>query len=76
MDHQQGLTVAPGTLFQWYVAAWMGGEFGGEWVHAQVWPSLFPVHLKLSQYCLLITPYTLIHKDKFLNFSKLSKRTE
>ena len=56
MDHQQGLTVAPGTLFQWYVAAWMGGEFGGEWVHAQVWPSLFPVHLKLSQYCLLITP--------------------
>ena len=21
---------------QWYAAAWMGGEFGGEWIHAYV----------------------------------------
>ena len=34
---------------QCYVAAWMGGEFGGKWIHVYVWLSSFPVHLKLSQ---------------------------
>ena len=29
--------------------AWMGGEFGREWVHVFVWLSPFAVHLKLSQ---------------------------
>ena len=33
------------------VAAWMGGEFGGEWIHVHVWLSLFAVHVKLSQPC-------------------------
>ena len=36
---------------QCYLAAWMGGEFGGEWTHVYVWLSLFAVHLKLSQHC-------------------------
>ena len=36
---------------QCYVAAWMGGEFGGEWIHLYVWLSSFLVHLKLSQHC-------------------------
>ena len=31
-----------------YVAAWMGGEFGGEWIYVYVWLSPFTVHLKLS----------------------------
>ena len=31
-----------------YVAAWMGGEFGGEWIHVYVWLSRFAVHLKPS----------------------------
>ena len=30
---------------QCYVAAWMGGEFGGEWIHAYVWLISFAVHL-------------------------------
>ena len=34
-----------------HVAAWMGGEFGGEWIHVYVWLSPFAVHLKLSQHC-------------------------
>ena len=34
-----------------YVAAWMGGEFRGEWVHISVWLSLSAVHVKLSKYC-------------------------
>ena len=34
---------------QCYMAAWMGGEFGGEWIHVYVWLSPFTVHLKLSQ---------------------------
>ena len=36
------------------VAAWMGGEFGGEWIHVYVWLSPFPVHLQVSQHWLLI----------------------
>ena len=36
---------------QCYVAAWMGGEFGGEWMHVYVWLSGSAVHLKLSQHC-------------------------
>ena len=35
---------------QWYVAARMGGEFGGEWIHQHVCWSPFPVHLELSQH--------------------------
>ena len=34
-----------------YVATWMGGEFGGEWIHVYVWLSPFVVHLKLLQHC-------------------------
>ena len=30
-----------------YVPAWMGGGFGGEWIHVHVWLSPFAVHLKL-----------------------------
>ena len=38
---------------QHYAAVWMGGEFGGEWMHVYVWLSPFAVHLKLSQHCSL-----------------------
>ena len=37
---------------QCQVAAWVGGEFGGEWIHGHVCLSPFPVHLKLLQHCL------------------------
>ena len=33
---------------QCYVAAWIGGEFGEEWIHVYVQLSPFTVHLKLS----------------------------
>ena len=36
---------------QYYVAAGMGGELGGEWMHVYVWLSPFTVHLELSQHC-------------------------
>ena len=39
---------------QCYVAAWMGEEFGGEWICVHAWLRPFAVHLKLSQRCLLI----------------------
>ena len=39
------------TSLQCYMAAWMGGGFGGEWIHVYVWLSSFVVHLKLSQNC-------------------------
>jgi len=40
-----------GNSAQCYVAAWMGGESGGEWIHIYVWLSPIAVHLKLSKYC-------------------------
>ena len=36
---------------QCYVAAWMGGEFGGEWMHVYIWLSCSAVPLKLIQQC-------------------------
>ena len=39
------------TSAQFYVAAWMGGEFGGEWIQVYVWLSPLAVHLKLLQHC-------------------------
>ena len=46
------------------VVAWMGGDFGGEWIHVYVWLGPFAVHLKLSQHCLLIG-YTPIQNNNF-----------
>ena len=40
---------------QCYVAAWMGGEFGGKWIHVYVWLSSFPVHLNIKK---------IIHHDQ------------
>ena len=45
---------------QCYMAAWMEGEFGGEWTHVYVWLSPFTVHLKLLQLRLLIG-YVCVH---------------
>ena len=33
-----------------HVAAWMGEEFGGEWIRVYVGLSPFASHLKLTQY--------------------------
>ena len=50
-DHQQGLWCSAWNSAQGRVAAWMEGEFGGEWLHVYVWLSFFLVHLKLLQRC-------------------------
>ena len=41
----KGLLRSTGKSARCYVTAWMGGEFGGEWVHVYVWLSPFAVHL-------------------------------
>ena len=48
MDDHQGPPVEHRNSAQCHVAAWMGGEFGGEWIHVYVWLSPFAVHLKVS----------------------------
>ena len=45
------LLFSPGNSAQGYVVAWMGGEFGGEWIHVYVWLSPLAVRLNLSQHC-------------------------
>ena len=47
----KGLLYSTGDSAQCYVAAWMAGEFRGEWIHVCVWLSSFVVHLKPSQHC-------------------------
>ena len=37
-----------GTLLN-YMADWMEGKFGGEWIHVHVWLNPFTIHLKLHQ---------------------------
>ena len=36
---------------QCYVAAWVGGEFGGEWIHVYARSRPFVAHLELSLHC-------------------------
>ena len=45
------LLYSTGHSAQRYVAAWVGGESGGEWIHAYVWLSPSAVHPKPSQHC-------------------------
>ena len=49
----------------------MGGEFGGEWIHAYVGLSPFSVHQKLSQHCELV-----IFQYKIESFLKRDRVTE
>ena len=42
------LLYSTGNSAQCYVAVWMGGEFGGKWIHIHVELSPFAVHLKWS----------------------------
>ena len=41
------LLYSTGTSTQCYVTAWMGGDFGEDWIHVYIWLSPFAVHLKL-----------------------------
>ena len=50
MDNQSGLLYSTGSSAHCYETAWMGGEFGGEWIHVYVWLSCFAAHPKLSQH--------------------------
>ena len=59
----KNLLYSTGNSAQCYVAAWMGGEFGGEWVHVYIWLGSFAVHLKLSQHCMLVG-YTRVQNKK------------
>ena len=49
----------PRNSVQCYVAAWKGGKFGGEWIHAHVWLNPFAVHLKLSHCSSAIPPHKI-----------------
>ena len=45
------LLSSTGNSAQYYLAAWMGGEFGEEWIYVYGRLSPFTVHLQLSQHC-------------------------
>ena len=45
---KKDLLYSTGNSAHCYVAAWMGGEFGGEWIHIYICFSPFTLHLKLS----------------------------
>ena len=35
------LLYSTGNSTQCYMAVWVGGSFGGEWIHVDMWPSPF-----------------------------------
>ena len=37
IDWNKGLLYSSGNSVQCYVAAWVGGAFGGEWIHVYLW---------------------------------------
>ena len=47
----KSLLYSTGNPDQYYVSAWMGGEFRGEWIHVYVCLSPFAGHPQLSQHC-------------------------
>ena len=55
----KNLLHSTGNSAQYYVAAWMGGEFGGEWTHVYVWLSPFTIHPIVT---LLILYISIQHK--------------
>ena len=46
------------------VAAWMGGEFGGEWVHVYVWLA-YTLHRSPETITTLLTGYTPVQNKIF-----------
>ena len=50
------LLCSTGKSAQCHVAAWMGGEFGGEWMHVYAWLSPSAVHLKLTTLLIVYKP--------------------
>ena len=47
MLDNEDLLYGTGNSVQCYVAAWIGAEFGGEWIHVYVWLIPFAIHPKL-----------------------------
>ena len=64
------LPYSMGNSAQCYVAARMGGELGGGWIHVHACLSPFAVHQKLA---ILLTDYTPI-KNKKLKKERKPKR--
>ena len=50
ITNKEALLYSMWSSTQFYVSAWMGGGFGGEWIYVYVWLSPFTVHLKLPQH--------------------------
>ena len=46
--HQSGLLTARLDTSKCFVAAWMGGKLGKEWIHVFLWPGPITIQLKLS----------------------------
>ena len=59
-----------GNSAQHYVAAWMGGEFGREWIHAYEW--LSPVAVcPFENITTLLIGYTPIQNKRFKKIKML-----
>ena len=56
MIPSKDLLYSTGNSAQCYVAAFMGGEFGGEWIHVHGWLSLFTVHLETIALLICYSP--------------------
>ena len=51
LDREKRNSTSENIRTVYLLSAWIGGEFGGEWIHVYVWLTPFTVHLKLPQHC-------------------------
>ena len=58
----EDLLHSTGNSAQLYAAAWMEGDFRGEWIHAHVWLRPFAIHPKLLT--IFLIGYTPIQTKK------------
>ena len=60
----KGLLWSPQNSAQCYVGTWLGGEFGGEWMHVYVWLSLCCSPETLTIMLISFTPIQNLKKKK------------
>ena len=65
-----------GNSAQCYAAAWMGGEFGEEWIHVFAWLSPSAVHSKLllSSLSAILQYKIKSSKKKYMTMPSISNR--
>ena len=67
MDNQQVLLYSTENSAQCHVAAWMGGEFRGEWIHLYMYIHVYVYVCMYVCICMYICMYMYIHVYTYIH---------